>query len=77
MVYRGLQENFPAPIEGEIVLCDNDGFVIRTDNTADYLRQTFERGALTLTNAPEPSYEEANTEPTADELLKILAGVSE
>lgn len=54
MVYRGLPDDFPAPVEGEIALCADDGFVMRVDNTADYLRQTFEDGVLTLTNVPEP-----------------------
>lgn len=54
MVYKGLPDDFPAPVDGEIVLCADDGFVMRTDNSADYLRQTFEDGVLTLTNEPEP-----------------------
>lgn len=53
MVYRGLPEDFPAPVEGEVLLCSDDGFVLRTDNAADYLRQTFENGVLALTNVPE------------------------
>lgn len=54
MNYGGLPEDFPAPISGEVVLCADDGFVMRTDNSNDYLRQTFENGVLTLTNVPEP-----------------------
>ena len=54
MRYSGLPADFPAPVEGEIILCADDGFVLRTDNTADYLRQTFEGGVLVLTNTPEP-----------------------
>ena len=54
MVYKGLPNDFPVPVEGEIVLCADDGFVMRIDNIADYLRQTFEDGVLTLTNVPEP-----------------------
>ena len=81
MVYRGLPEDFPVPVDGEIVLCADDGFVLRTDKTADYMRQIFENGVLTLTNTPEPKpvepSEPTESEPTADELLKILAGVSE
>jgi len=55
MVYAGLPDDFPAPAEGEITLCADDGFVMRTDNPADYLRQTFAGGVLTLTNEPEPA----------------------
>lgn len=54
MVYRGLPDDFPAPVSGEITLCADDGFVLRTDKAEDFLRQTFEGGVLTLTNAPEP-----------------------
>lgn len=54
MRYRELPEDFPAPVEGEIALYADDGFLLRKDNTADYLRQTFENGVLTLTNEPEP-----------------------
>lgn len=65
MIYRGLPDDFPTPVSGEIVLCADDGFVLRTDNTADYLRQTFENGVLTLTNAPEPEpVEPSEPEPT-------------
>lgn len=55
MAYIALPEDFPAPVDGEIVLCADDGFVMRTDNPADYLRQTFEGGVLMLTNVPEPA----------------------
>lgn len=54
MRYRELPEDFPVPVVGEIVLCADDGFVMRTDVVEDYLRQTFENGVLTLTNIPEP-----------------------
>ncbi len=53
MVYRGLPDNFPAPVSGEIVLCADNGFVMRRDSAEDYLRQTFASGVLTLTNAQE------------------------
>lgn len=54
MAYHGLPVTFPAPVSGEIVLCADDDFVMRTDYAEDYLRQTFEDGVLTLTNEPEP-----------------------
>ena len=78
VIYRGLNDDFPYPANGEIVLCANDGFVMRTDNTADYLRQTFENGVLTLTNTPEiEPTEPTEAEPTTDEVLNALLGVSE
>ena len=70
MRYVGLPEDFPFPIEGEITLCADDGFVMRTDNVADYLRHTFENGVLTLTNVPEPEplpEPEPTPEPTLEE----------
>jgi hypothetical protein len=54
MVYSGLPGDFPAPVSGEIVLHADDGFVLRSDKSSSYLRQTFEDGVLTLTNVPEP-----------------------
>lgn len=67
MVYRGLPDDFPAPVSGEIVLCADDGFMLRTDKTKDYLRQTFEGGVLTLTNIPEPVEEIEDVEPIPSE----------
>ena len=63
MIYSGLPDDFPAPVAGEIVLCADDDFVMRTDNSEDYLRQTFEGGVLTLTNEPEPVEPEPTPEP--------------
>lgn len=74
MVYHGLPDDFPFPAFGEIVLCADDGFTLRKDNAADYLRQVFEGGVLTLTNElePEPVEEETEVErqPTAIEQLR-------
>lgn len=53
MIYRGLPDDFPVPVSGEIALCADDGFVMRVDVAEDYLRQTFECGVLMLTNIPE------------------------
>ena len=64
MVFSGLSDDFPAPVEGEIVLCADDDFVLRTDKVEDYLRQTFVDGVLTLTNEPEPQ----PYVPTVDEV---------
>ena len=81
VIYRGLNLDFPHPVSGEIVLCANDGFVMRTDNTADYLRQTFFNGVLTLTNMPEiepvEPVEPIEPEDTTDEVLNALLGVTE
>lgn len=84
MVYRGLPDDFPAPVDGEIVLCADDDFVLRTDNTSDYLRQTFENGVLTLTNVPEPEpIEPEPIEPETDDVTwdvmaeAITEGVNE
>lgn len=78
--YIGLPEDFPAPANGEILLCADDGFVLRADSTVDYIRQTFADGILTLTNEPEPEVvepeeEPGNGEPTTAEILDALLGV--
>ena len=77
MTYHGLPNDFPAPVDGVIELFADDGFLIRTDNTVDYLRQTFENGVLTLTNVPEPEPVEPEPEiepvPTeADDTAAML-----
>ena len=78
MIYRGLPDDFPAPVGGVITLCENDGFVLREDTAEDYLRQTFGNGVLTLTNIPEPEVVETPTvaEPTTKEVLNALLGVT-
>lgn len=73
MTYRGLPEDFPAPVTGEIALYADDDFLLRKDTAEDYLRQTFEGGVLTLTNTPEPEDaepEEVEAEPTEVEQLR-------
>lgn len=70
MRYRELPESFPAPVSGEIALYADDDFLLRTDNTADYLRQTFEDGVLTLTNEPEPE-PMPEPEPVEPQLTKL------
>lgn len=54
VTYNELPDDFPAPVSGSIILCAEDGFVMRTDSAEDYLRQIFIGGTLTLTNTPEP-----------------------
>lgn len=81
--YNDLPETFPEAVQGEIVLCADDGFEMRTDNTENYLRQTFGKGTLTLTNVPEREFDpepmpEPETELTTDDMAKaILEGVNE
>lgn len=76
MYYIGLPDDFPAPVDGEIILCADDGFVMRTDNSADYLRQTFENGVLMLTNTPEPiAPDPVEPEPSTAEILDAMLGV--
>lgn len=73
MVYRGLPEDFPAPVSGVLTLCADDGFVLRSDRAEDWLRQTFEGGVLTLTNAPEPEpVEPTDPEPTTEDRVADL-----
>lgn len=74
MVYRGLPDDFPAPIDDVVTLCRDDGFVMREDNPSDYLRQTFESGVLTLTNTPEPEpvTEPEEPTPTVDDRVTTL-----
>lgn len=77
MRYSGLPEDFPAPVSGEIVLCADDGFVLRTDSAEDFLRQNFEGGILTFTNIPEfepqPAEEEpVDPQPTPEERIAVL-----
>lgn len=66
MVYSGLPEDFPVPVNKPIELHADDGFLMRIDNPENYLRQKFTDGVLTLTNTPEsePIEEEPVPEPT-------------
>ena len=77
MAYRGLPEDFPFPTEGEIVLCANDGFVLRKDNAIDYLRQAFDGGVLVLTNEPEREVvEEENADYTENRAPSLAERVA-
>lgn len=64
VTYRGLPADFPAPVEGEMVLYADDGFKLRTERAENWLRQTFRGGILTFTNVPEP---EPDTDENEDE----------
>lgn len=75
MTYRGLPGDFPAPADDEIVLCSDDGFVLRTDNPDDYLRQSFDNGTLVLTNTPEPETVDPDERELGDtDILNALLG---
>ena len=56
-------EGLATPVSGLIETCRNDGFVMREDNTQDWLRQTYQNNVFTLTNLPEP---EPAPEPDLD-----------
>lgn len=76
MVYTGLPEDFPAPVDSEMILYRDDGFELRRDDPGDYLRQTFEGGVLTLTNEPEPTPgpepEPEEPEPDLEERVTVV-----
>ena len=44
----------PSAVSGTVTLCADDGMVIRTDNTADYLHPRVKDGVIILSNTPEP-----------------------
>ena len=44
----------PSTVSGTVTLCADDGMVIRTDNTADYLHPRVTAGVIILSNTPEP-----------------------
>jgi len=77
--YWLLPEDFPAPVEGEVILCADDGFELRRDNSADYLRQTFANGVLTLTNEPEPVPVEPSEPPAPEPTVwdEMAAAITE
>lgn len=50
IIYTELPNNFPNEINGEIKLYSDDGFLLRTDFTNNYLQKIFKDGSLTLTN---------------------------
>lgn len=75
MVYSGLPDDFPAPVDDIIKLCADDGFVLREDDPSDYLRQEFGSGGLMLTNVPAPSAPEPLTAEQQRELAYNAAQV--
>lgn len=75
MIYRNLPDDFPSEVTGEIQLCADDGFILRTDVVENYLHYTFVDGVLTLTNIPEPTPSE-DVEPAPTQLDRIEAQVA-
>ena len=71
-IFTGV-EGLSLPVEGEIVLCANDGFELVRIDPADFERQIYEGNTLTLTNEPEPEPqpepEPEEAEPTIEEYL--------
>lgn len=71
----------PTEVSGTIQMYDNSGFLISEDNADSFLRYTYTGTLLTLTNIPEPVPVEPDPnyvpEPTTDELMDTLLGVSE
>ena len=67
-----------GPVDAPVRLCRDDGFVLREDDPAGYLRQTFAGGVLTLTNMPEPAAEapeEVPAEQPPSEMERLRADV--
>lgn len=75
MIYRGVPEDIPLPT-APVRLCADDGFELRSDDPADYLRVYLEGDALIMTNlpAPEPPPEPgpAPTEITLEDVAEML-----
>ena len=70
ITYRGLPEDFPSEITGEITLYADNGFKFKTVKVEDYLRYTSLNGTLTLTNLPEPEIIETPQSPSRMEQLR-------
>lgn len=69
----------PETVSGNIQMFDNNGFMISEDNADNFLRSTYAGTLLILTNIPEPvpaPVEPVPYEPTADEILNAMLGVT-
>lgn len=62
-------------ISGIVAMYRDDGFLLSEDNADDFARKFQNGTVLTLTNEPESTYKA--TEPTAEQLLNAILGVSE
>ena len=74
VTYFGMTE-MPETVSGTITMYRDDGFEMSTDDADSYARQVKSGTVLTLTNEPEPEPEV--DEPTADEILNVMLGVTE
>lgn len=68
-IYKGLSNDFPSTVEGEIAIYDDD-ILLDIVNTSDYLRQEFSNGILILHKLPEPIEPESTFNARIDELEK-------
>lgn len=57
----------PTAVSGVITLCADDGFVLREDDCADWLRVVLSGDTLTLTNEPEP----VPVDPVPDDTVQV------
>ena len=69
-IYKGLPNDFPSTVEGEIAIYDDYYTLLDIVNTADYLRQEFSNGILILHKLPEPIEPESTFNARIDELEK-------
>ena len=74
-------ESKPESLSGISEVIADNGFQLVTFDSNDFLRQFWNENALVLTNTPEPEPEPepepTPEEPTTEELMDILLGVTE
>ena len=77
VTYFGM-ETMPETVSGTITMYRDDGFEMSVDDADSYSRQVKSGTVLVLTNEPEPPEPEPEVdEPTADEILNAMLGVTE
>ena len=69
-IYKGLPNDFPSTVEGEIAIYDDYDTLLDIVDTSDYLRQEFSNGILILYKFPEPIEPESTLNERIDELEK-------